>query len=354
VSNEARFFYDTQVLPSGAPSFTRGASSGRLVAATYGTNSSSGDYNGYDAAGRNVLKIQQTGGVNYQLSAVLNAGGAAASIVYPSGRNINYTYDFAGRTASVGGNLGDGVSRSYANDLLYAAMGGLTKEKFGTNSFVYHKLHYNVRGQLFDVRASNVNNEWGGELGALANYYSTSWAHGGSGPDNNGNVLMSQTIINGYYMEDRYSYDALNRLTAVNEYQNGATHTGSQQYSYDRWGNRTINPATWGTGINNKQFTVNTGNNRLGVPAGQAGVLTYDTAGNVTHDTYTGAGNRSYDAENKITSAWGGNNQAQLYIYDANGQRIKRTVDGIETWQVYGFGGELIAEYAVNGSASTH
>jgi hypothetical protein len=26
------------------------------------------------------------------------------------------------------------------------------------------------------------------------------------------NVLMSQTILNGYYMDDRYSYDSLNRL----------------------------------------------------------------------------------------------------------------------------------------------
>ncbi|HEU4510321.1 MAG TPA: RHS repeat-associated core domain-containing protein, partial [Pyrinomonadaceae bacterium] len=217
---------------------------------------------------------------------------------------------------------------------------------------VYHKLHYNIRGQLCDVRASNVDDEWGGELGALVNYYSTPWTHCGSGADNNGNVLGSQTIINSYYMEDRYSYDALNRLTAVNEWQNGATHTGSQQYDYDRWGNRRINPATWGTGINNKQFNVDANNNRLTVPAGQTGVMSYDPSGNLTNDTYTGAGDRTYDAENKITSAWGGNNQAQLYAYDANGQRIKRTVDGVETWQVYGFGGELIAEYPANGAAA--
>ncbi len=34
--------------------------------------------------------------------------------------------------------------------------------------------------------------------------------------------------------------------------------TGSQDFGYDRWGNRTITSAT-GTGINNKQFTVNDG-----------------------------------------------------------------------------------------------
>ena len=167
----------------------------------------------------------------------------------------------------------------------------------------HQKLHYNIRGQLCDVRASNANDEWGGELGALVNYYSTSWAHCGSGTDNNGNVLMSQTIINSHYMEDRYSYDALNRLTAVNEHQNGATHTGSQQYDYDRYGNRKIKPASWGTGINTKQFDVDPNTNRLIVPAGQTGVMNYDAAGNLTNDTYSSYGSRTYDAENKMTSA---------------------------------------------------
>ena len=69
--------------------------------------------------------------------------------------------------------------------------------------------------------------------------------------------------------------------------------------------------------------------------------------------SYDVAGNRSYDGENKITSARGGNNQAQLYAYDASGQRIKRTVNGVETWQVYGFGGELVAEYAASGAATS-
>lgn len=351
-SNEAQYFYDVQTLPSGAPSFTRGAANGRLVAVTYGTSSSAGDYLGYDSAGRNTLKIQQTAGINYQLSAALNIAGAATSLVYPSGRNVTYTYDSAGRTASVAGDLGDGTSRNYGTELSYSSFGGLTKEKFGTTSPVYHKLHYNIRGQLYDVRASNVNDEWGGELGALANFYSANGVHGGSGTDNNGNIVKSQTILNGYYMEDRYTYDALNRLTAVSEYQNGTTHTGAQEYEYDRWGNRKIKPSTWGVGINNKQFAVNTANNRLGVPAGQAGAMSYDLVGNLTSDTYTGAGNRTYDAENRITSAWGGNNQAQLYAYDANGQRIKRTVNGVETWQVYGFGGELVAEYEANSAGA--
>jgi hypothetical protein len=97
------------------------------------------------------------------------------------------------------GNLGDGTTRTYSTALLYSPWGGLTKEAFGTQNAVYNKLHYNVRGQLYDVRASNVDAEWSGELGAPVNYYSTNWQQGGSGTDNNGNVLMSQTIINSFF-----------------------------------------------------------------------------------------------------------------------------------------------------------
>ncbi len=153
----------------------------------------------------------------------------------------------------------------------------------------------------------------------------------------------------------QYDYDSLNRLNWAREVLDGGAEQWKQQFTYDRFGNRTINTGvTYGTGINNKAFTVNTrNNNRLGVPGGQSGTMAYDAAGNLINDTYTGAGNRTYDAENKITSAWGGNNQAQLYGYDATGQRIKRTVDGVQTWHVYGFGGELVAEYPANGAAAS-
>src|SRR6266536_3697186 len=127
----------------------------------------------------------------------------------------------------------------------------------------------------------------------------------------------------------------------------------AQVYSYDRFGNRTIDAAqTWGVGSYNKQFTVNTANNRLGVPAGQSGLMSYDNAGNLTTDTYSGGGDRTFDAENRMTKAWE-NNQWQVYTYNADGQRVRRKVEGVETWQVYGMDGELVAEYAANVSAAT-
>jgi len=165
-------------------------------------------------------------------------------------------------------------------------------------------------------------------------------------------VLMSQTIINSSYFEDRYSYDSLNRVTAVSEYLNGATLTGSQQYTYDRWGNRTINPAsTFGL---NKQFTVDTATNRLGVPVGLTGTMTYDTAGNLVTDTYTGTGARTYDADNRMLTAADNTGQTSRYTYNADGQRVRAQVaSSQEKWYLYGFDGELLAEYSANLPASS-
>lgn len=48
-----------------------------------------------------------------------------------------------------------------------------------------------------------------------------------------------------------------------------------------------------GAGINAQQFTIDAATNRLGVPTGQAGAMSYDASGNLTTDTYTGFGTRS-------------------------------------------------------------
>jgi hypothetical protein len=153
-------------------------------------------------------------------------------------------------------------------------------------------------------------------------------------------------------LRDTYEYDYLNRIKQVSGLQR--TTSGSwisiygQGFVYDRWGNRTIDPnpsLTWGNAINNTVFTVDTANNRL------TG-LGYDLAGNVTNDTITGSGARTYDAENRMTSAQG-TGGTSYYVYDADGRRVRRITGGVETWHVYGFGGELIAEYPLNGAVGS-
>jgi RHS repeat-associated protein len=57
------------------------------------------------------------------------------------------------------------------------------------------------------------------------------------------------------------------------------------------------------------------------------------------------AGRRSSERAREARKRNRTNNQWQIYTYDAGGRRIKRNVNGVETWNVYGMGGELLAEY---------
>ena len=93
--------------------------------------------------------------------------------------------------------------------------------------------------------------------------------------------------------------------------------------------------------------------NRLGVPGGQSGSMTYDNAGNLTTDSYTGVGNRTYDAENRMLTAVDYTNQTSRYTYNADGKRTRRKIAGSqEEWQIFGFDGELLAEYRASSPAS--
>jgi RHS repeat-associated protein len=322
----------------------------------------------YDQVGRPKIQRQrfETGGVwspSFQTQRDYNLAGGVISQTYPSGRTINYSYDDAGRVNSFTGNLGDGVTRAYSSGITYSAFGGKQQEQFGTQTPLFHKLHYNIRGQMYDVRLSTMSlqtNEWDWNRGALVLYYGYPWQQ--SGPLNNGNVGVIEhyvpindqlTVYN--FTQQRYAYDQLNRLTSVAEYPGTQGALGAvsftQIFDYDRWGNRTINLAT--TNAPEPQFTASEVTNRLGVAAGYTGRMDYDAAGNLINDTYTSYGRpdgtptRLYDAENRLTTAKDGNLvEVSSYSYNADGQRTRRKVNGVETWQVYGMDGELLAEYA--------
>jgi len=312
----------------------------------------------YDALGRvkqfyNLFGDGQGGwSAGYEVDRTYNLAGNVISQTYPSGRTVSYSYDSADRISSFTGNLGDGTQRTYATSIQYSPFGGIKKEQFGTQQPLYHHQAYNIRGQVYYIAMGPNNDDWGGNYGKLIYYYGNPYCFGCSGAENNGNIrLIDYYLPDGYLIHDHYDYDSLNRL--LDHMEEDTAQQFRQHYSYDRYGNRTIDQILSSGNINKKDFTVTEANNRLGVPTGQSGSMNYDAAGNLTNDTYTGSGYRTYDGENRIVSAWGGNNQAQYYTYNAYGQRVRRKVDGIESWQIYGIDGELVADYAANASPTS-
>lgn len=329
----------------------------------------------YDVMGRTLTYRQHfyTNGVAsaaYTMLRTYDRAGNVLTETYPSGHAVTYNYDGAGRLGDNGvgheafkGNLGDGAARIYSSGIIYGVLGGMAQEQFGTTKAIYNKLSYNSRGQLSAIRVSTQPNNENENRGAIINQYSTICPTC-TGTDNNGNLKKQEVHVPTVSQEENYApvswaqnyeYDGLNRLTSVFEDTGIQASNWKQTFGYDRYGNRTIDQdaaKTYGAGIPKSNFTVDTANNRLGVPAGQSGTMSYDASGNLTTDTYSGAAVlRTYDAENRMTKEVQANNSvAAVYTYDGSGQRVRRKVGGVETWQVYGMGGELLAEYAANGA----
>jgi RHS repeat-associated protein len=320
----------------------------------------------YDALGR-VTQLYRLFGngqggwyPGYGISAQYDRAGHIKSMTYPSSRTLTNTFDGAGRLNSTTGSLGN-VQTTYTTGIQYSVFGGMTKESFGTQQPLYHNLSYNTRGQLFYIGLGATNDDWGGDYGKLISYYGNAYSFGGSGPDDNGNVsLIDYYIPGGAVIHDHYAYDPLNRLKEVTEEDTAWRY--KQKYDYDRYGNRTINKdpiqdgGSWGP-INTTEFVRDPAlNNQLLAPGDSALPLTsrrmqYDQAGNLKWDSYTGQGSRTYDAENRMVAAAG--SPSGSYRYDGDGNRIKRIVGTSETWQIYGIGGELLAEYAANASPAS-
>jgi RHS repeat-associated protein len=323
----------------------------------------------YDAAGRaknwrQHFWVSGNWSTAFTLSGGYDLAGHMTSLTYPSGRTVTYGYDNAGRTNDFRGYIGDGSLRVYSTGIAYSSLGGMTQEQFGTATPTFNKLFYNSRGQLAEIRESTTGGDTSWNRGAIINHYSDAcWGMCGgensttSMTDNNRNLkkqdvyIPADDQISSYTMWwQQYDYDRLNRLDWVREI-NGGSEIWRQWFDYDPYGNRTIDQAnTYGSGIPKPNFGVDTSTNRLTAPSGYT--MIYDGAGNQTYDNSDGIGGwRYYDAENRMTQAWA-NNQWQYYTYDADGHRVKRNVNGTETWQVFGAGGELIAEYPTNGSPS--
>jgi RHS repeat-associated protein len=316
----------------------------------------------YDPLGRPLQKRQHfwqastQWGPGYYAQQTYDLAGNVKTLTYPSGRTVNYSYDQAGRLSSFSGNLG-GSPSTYADTIGYNPAGQMIKERFGTNTSLYHNLHYNNRQQLVSIRVGeNATYTMDWSRIAIDFFYGTTAVASGNlfanDTDNNGNLRWQTHWVplegGGHVIPQHvdYTYDALNRINSFTETQKDSggqwIQAASQNFSYDRWGNRKITSVTGGVNDYNPTYdTTNYSNRIVG--------LGYDAAGNITFDPLTG-GTMTYDAENRLLTATNGGGGS--YTYDGDGKRVKRITGGQETWHIYGIGGELLAEYAATAAPS--
>lgn len=218
-------------------------------------------------------------------------------ITYPDGTVINYGYDTDNRLTTVTDASG---TTTYGYD---STSGNLTSKTLPNG--IVTTYDYDVDGRLIDV-----TNKGPGNTLISAYHYPLD--------DNGMRTAVEETTPAGT-QTTTYGYDALNRLDRVT-YPDGRT----VRYEYDQTGNRLkmIAPEETTT------YTYDA-DNRLR----QAGdeQFFYDRNGNLTsRATQTQTIQYSYDHENRLTRYNDGQTEVQ-FIYDGDGNRIAKIVDGVRT-----------------------
>ena len=231
-----------------------------------------------DALGRVTSTVKTIGATNYTLSESYDLDGRRASLTYPDGEVVAYTYDASGCLATVGGyvtaatctasmapasrTLGNGVKDTYQYDLYRLWPTGDTVTTAAGAVLQSETYGHNLRGQISSKTSTDSADNW------------------------------------------TYGYDSIGRLTT-------ATNTSNAAYS-DSFGYDSIGRMTSGTGIGALTYPA-TGKAHPHAPVtvGAASYI-YDAAGNRTAAGTTGYG---YDALERLASSTTGG-VSTPYTYD--------------------------------------
>ncbi|NVN90288.1 MAG: RHS domain-containing protein [Desulfuromonadales bacterium] len=238
--------------------------------------------------------------------------GNIKTITYPDNRIVTYTYS-DNKPTDITSTYNSSTTK-IATGITYQPFGGIETLTYGNGitRSISHDTQYRITG-IID--------------GTTLSY--------GFTPDANGNFTAISNNLNSAKNKS-YTYDALNRLsTATGPW-------GSLSWTYDGTGNR----LTEGT----YTYGYQTGTNKLASVSGPTATsFTYDNNGNTTNDnskTFT------YNQNQRLTRATA--TQTGDYLYNASGQRAKKTVNGVNTYFIYDQSGQLIYETATSGTTANY
>jgi RHS repeat-associated protein len=267
----------------------------------------------------------------------LDLAGNITSMVYPTGRVVNYSYDSANRPGKAT-DASNGIT--YASDAKTPPTGCLANTTCYTPQGAFYTLSigqtaafngldlthtYNNRLQPIEFKAASPAGTLIDITYSFVNPATTK---------NPGHVFQITNNLNAGRTQV-FTYDQVNRIISAGT----ATQTGQYcwgyNYTYDAWGN--LLSQTGGAAYTACMQTL-----MAGVTADTANHisgLTYDSSGNTLND---GLNTHTWNAESELKSSAGVN-----YAYDGSGRRVYKS-SGKLYW--YGAGNEILAE--TNGSGT--
>ena len=326
------YSYDGTTCIGASPCYNKGRRTGMTDAPT-GSESWS-----YDTMGRMWGDKRITNSVTNQTTYAYNLDGSLATLTYPSGRIISYTYNSAAQPTAAADNANE---ISYVSGGLYAPHGALAFRTSGVN----YTILYNSRlqpcwswagsGTSLPLNDACTATATTGTILDLKYSYNLGADNGDVvGITNDQDTTRSQTFL----------YDSLNRISRAytsSTYSNSPANCWGELFNYDQWGNFLsigVSSSAY-TGCNQQSLNVLVnGSNQISSPSGYV----YDADGNLITVPAPGAASYSYNAENEMTSTAGVN-----YIYDGDGHRIEKS-NGKLYW--YGSRGEVLDETDLSGN----
>lgn len=280
----------------------------------------------YNERGQQMSTVRQTGThVFTTLYGYDGLTGRLASMTYPSGRVVTYSYDAKGQVTSMTGRA----------DVAAPAQTLVTVNEYEPFGPAKQVTYGNGHGYLW-TRDLDGRITWHGSYGGMR-------ALGRSHTYAAGTDLISW--INDYtptYLENGYTYDALDRLTSATGVY------GTETYTYDAIGNRTGRTLTAGGTTESETLAYDSASNRLQSVTSTNGIrsFSYDASGNMTLDQrgLTAYG-YSYNAAGRLAAVTVDGAPSYENVYDYTQQRVeKRDAVGTPTYFVYAPNGRMLAE----------
>lgn len=326
----ATYSYDNQVNCVGQPScYNVGHRTGMSDAG--GSESVS-----YDQMGRELTVARTTNSATKSTTYSYNYDGSIASLTYPTGNIITYSYDQRGLpTAAV--DMANAIN--YATGGVYAPQGALSALTVGSNAtFTGINVNnaFNKRFQPSELKAWSTA---GTAMDLTYSFYDANGHNNGNvwGIANNLDTTRSQT----------FNYDGVNRVSSAHSGTTSGTNCWGEAFGYDQWANLlSITDLTGytGTGCTRESLGLSVGSDNRISNLG----FSYDPSGNLLNDTtYT----YTWNPESQMATAAG-----VTYIYDGDGNRVAKanTATPPVPYKLYwyGTGSEVLDESDGSGAVT--
>ena len=226
----------------------------------------------------------------------------------PAG-TLNYTYDAAGHVETIASSNANGASVSYTYDDLNRLSTVVDNRNGGTTAYTYDPASNVATATYPNGLQSTFTYDTQNRLTALSSP-SASYSYQ-LGPTGNRTQV---TESNGRALN--WSYDGIYRLTNESISNDPEHVNGSVAYGLDPVGNRLTETSSL-SGVNSGSFGYNVDD--------ELSSETYDSNGNTLA---TGGKTFTYDSQNRLRTMNGG---AVSIVYDAFGNRVAKTVNGVTT-----------------------